>query len=138
MATNTTNTVLTDELLNAMVADIVSDLQSSMVGYHLRRSAEVEVMKCTSKGSDSKDVVTRLLAESPWFKQLCNAVYHRVQSYKTPPHRLAAPDHAKEPISYIRRAQVCLSERFSDLFQSAFGVLTLLVGHREQHPVCKN
>ena len=98
-----------------MVADIVSDLQSSMVGYHLRRSAEVEVMKCTAKGSDSKDVVVRLLAESPWFKQLCNAVYHRVQNYRTPPHRLAAPDHAKEPISYIRRAQVRLRERaYSD------------------------
>jgi len=116
MATST-YTGLTDEQLNAMVADIVSDLQSSMVGYHLRRSAEVEVMKCTSKGSDSKDVVIQLLAESPWFKQLCNAVYHHVQNYKMPPHRLAAPDHAKEPISYIRRAQVCLFKGSSNLFQ---------------------
>jgi len=125
MATNTTNTGLSDEMLNAMVADIVSDLQSSMVGYHLRRSAEVEVMKCTSKGSDSKDVVIRLLAESPWFKQLCNAIYHRVQSYKTPPHRLAAPDHAKEPISYIRRAQVCLSSKILRLVPSLESVLLL-------------
>jgi len=106
MATKTTNVGLTDELLNAMVTDIVAELQSSMIGYHLRKSAEVEVMKCTGKGSDSKDVVTHLLATSPWFKQLCNAVYHRVQNYRLPPHRLASPDHAKEPISYIRRAQV--------------------------------
>jgi len=115
MATKMTNSGLTDELLNAMVADIVADLQSSMTGFHLRKCAEVEVMKCTSKGSDSKDVVTRLLATSPWFKQLCNAVYHRVQSYQAPPHHLAAPDHAKEPVSYIRRAQVCLSHMWSIL-----------------------
>ena len=108
MATKMTNSGLTDDVLKAMVGDIVAELQSSMIGYHLRKCAEVEVMKCTSKGSDSKDVVTRLLATSPWFKQLCNAVYHRVQSYQTPPHRLASPDHAKEPISYIRRAQVYL------------------------------
>jgi len=108
MATKATNSGLTDELLNAMVADIVAELQSSMIGYHLRRSAEVEVMKCTNKGSDSKEVVTQLLATSPWFKQLCNAVYHRVQNYQAPAHRLAPPDHAKEPVSYIRRAQVCL------------------------------
>jgi len=107
MATKATNS-LTDEVLKAMVTDIVAELQSSMIGYHLRKCAEVEVMKCTSKGSDSKDVVTRLLATSPWFKQLCNAVYHRVESYQAPPHRLAGPDHAKEPVSYIRRAQVYL------------------------------
>jgi len=106
MAAKSTNTGLSDELLNAMVSDIVSELQSSMVGYHLRRSAEVEVMRCTGKGSNSKEVVTRLLAASPWFKQLCNAIYHRVRNYQAPPHRLSAPDHAKEPISYIRRAQV--------------------------------
>jgi len=100
------NSGLTDELLNVIVADIVADLQSSMIGYHLRKSAEVEVMKCTGKGSDSKEVVTRLLATSPWFKQLCNAIYHRVQNYQAPAHRLASADHAKEPISYIRRAQV--------------------------------
>jgi len=106
MATKTTNAGLTDELLNAMVADIVADLQSSMIGYHLHKSAEIEVMKSTSKASDSKDVVRRLLATSPWFKQLCNAVYHRVQTYQAPPHRLAGPDNGKEPVSYIRRAQV--------------------------------
>jgi len=106
MASKTTNNGLTDDLLNAMVADIVAELQSSMIGFHLRKCAEVEVMKSTGKGSDSKDAVTRLLATSPWFKQLCNAVYHHVQNYRAPSHRLAAPDHAKEPISYIRRAQV--------------------------------
>jgi len=111
MATKTTNggLTLTDEVLDAMVAEIVSELQSSMIGFHLRKCAEVEVMKCTGKGSDSKDVVIRLLATSPWFKQLCNAIYHRVQNFQAPPHRLAAPDHAKEPVSYIRRAQVCIS-----------------------------
>ena len=120
MATKTTSNGLTDELLNAMVADIVADLQSSMIGYHLRRSAEVEVMKCTSKGSDSKDVVTRLLASSPWFKQLCNAVYLHVQNYQAPPHRLAAPDHAKEPISYIRRAQVIVCHKCRPTYSHVF------------------
>jgi len=118
MTTKTTATAsltVTDEILNAMVTDIVSDLQSSMVGYHLRKSAEVEVMKCTAKGSDPKDVVTRFLAASPWFKQLCNAVYHYVLGYQAPSHRLAAPDHAKEPISYIRRAQVYILEILADM-----------------------
>lgn len=120
--TKMSNSGLTDEVLNAMVADIVADLQSSMIGYHLRKCAEVELMKCTTtvKGSDSKDVVTRLLASSPWFKQLSNAIYHRVQGYQAPPHRLSAPDHAKEPISYIRRAQVYLFSYLVNLVCSAF------------------
>ena len=41
-------------------------------------------------------------------KKLRNAVYRLMQTQPRPPHPLQPPDHAKEAISYIRKAQVCI------------------------------
>jgi hypothetical protein len=98
--------VLTEETLIAIVADIVSDLQSSMTGFHLRKLAEVEVMKSSTRLADVKSGVTQLLDGSVFDKRLRNVVYQHLQTYVPRSHPSAAPDHAKEPISYIRRAQV--------------------------------
>ena len=103
---STADVSLTDERLNSIVIDIVTDLQTSMLGFHLRKTAELEVTKSNVWLTDIKAGVAQTLTKSGWEKRLRNAVYQYLQTYNPKAHPMAAADHSKEPISYIRRAQV--------------------------------
>jgi len=101
------NGLLTEENLNSIVADIVIELETSMTGFNLCRSAQIEVMKSVTKLPEAKRGVVQLLTDSVWEQQLRNIVYLHLQTYIPRPHSFVPADHIKEPISYIRRAQVC-------------------------------
>ena len=100
------NWQLTEENLNSIVADIVNGLETSMAGFNLCKSAQMEVMKSVTKVPEAKRGIVQLLTDSVWEQQLRNIVDLHLQTYITKPHSFVPADHIKEPISYIRRAQV--------------------------------
>jgi predicted small metal-binding protein len=114
--------VLTEELLSTIVLDVVSELQATMAGFSLSKSAQAEVMKSVLKHSEPKHGVKQLLTDSLWEHQLRNIVYSRLQTYVVRAHSFVPADHVKEPVSYIRRAQVC--KKFD--FQSNSSIVTCL------------
>lgn len=111
--------VLTEELLSTIVIDVVNDLQTTMTGFSLSKSAQAEVMKSVLKHPEPKRGVIQLLTDSLWEHQLRNVIYSRLQAYFVRTHSFVPVDHIKEPVSYIRRAQVCTK---SDLQSSAVTV----------------
>jgi hypothetical protein len=102
---------LTEDLLSSIVTDVVCELQMSMAGFCLSKSAQAEVMKSVVKHPEPKRGVMQLLTDSLWEHQLRNIVYSRLQTYVPKPHCFVPADYIKEPVSYIRRAQVCDNNR---------------------------
>ena len=95
-----------EETLNSIVFDIVSELHVSMLGFNLYKSAQLEVMKHAAELIEPNQSVIEFLTDSAWEECLYNAVYLHLQTYSVKLHSFLSADHIKEPISYIRRAQV--------------------------------
>lgn len=102
---------LTDDLLDELVPEIVGGIQRSMLGFQVRKIAESEVSKSNVRLADVKRGVGQILAKSGLDKRIQNFVYQHLQTYCPRPLPTVPPDHAKEPISYIRRAQVNWEKR---------------------------
>ena len=65
-----------------------------------------EVTKSSLRLSDLRRGIIGELTKAGWEKRLRNSVYQCMQKFPPPPHPLAPAEHVKEPISYIRKAQV--------------------------------
>lgn len=111
MAVNMNGVVLNDEILDDLMQEIVDSIQRSMLGFHIRKIAEAEVAKSNVKLTDVRHWITQNLSKSGLDKRIQNAVYQYLQTYTPRPPRSVSPEYVKEPLSYIRRAQVNWEKR---------------------------
>ncbi|XP_055067211.2 TBC1 domain family member 19 [Misgurnus anguillicaudatus] len=104
--------------LSASIAQIVQRLK----GTHLHSQLEKQAKECLHrpevKLESLKDDVRRLLKESGWERKLQNAVYRELHILPPPGHPRAPPEHNKEPLAYMRKAQAAWEKRITKSLNS--------------------
>uniref|UniRef100_A0A8U7MHF6 TBC1 domain family member 19 n=1 Tax=Corvus moneduloides TaxID=1196302 RepID=A0A8U7MHF6_CORMO len=87
-----------DRGLSLTIARVVQRLQGSSLHSQLERQARVSLHKPEIKLESLKEDIKDFLKTSGWEKKLQNAV-------SFPCHPAAPPEHIKEPLAYMRKAQ---------------------------------
>ncbi|KAI0232517.1 TBC1 domain family member 19 [Lamellibrachia satsuma] len=100
-----------DETIGRLVSKIVDEVQDSMLNFELQKAAQEEVRRSNVRVYGIKDAVITGLRSSGWDMRLRNEVYKKLQTQTPIPHPLATPEQVKEPISYIRKAQMNWEKR---------------------------
>uniref|UniRef100_A0A8B9QL04 TBC1 domain family member 19 n=1 Tax=Apteryx owenii TaxID=8824 RepID=A0A8B9QL04_APTOW len=97
--------------LSLTIARIVQRLQGSSLHSQLERQARVSLHKPEIKLESLKEDIKDFLKTSGWEKKLQNAVYSELNVFPSPCHPAAPPEHMKEPLAYMRKAQRPISEQ---------------------------
>uniref|UniRef100_A0A3B4WLA6 TBC1 domain family, member 19 n=1 Tax=Seriola lalandi dorsalis TaxID=1841481 RepID=A0A3B4WLA6_SERLL len=97
--------------LSLTIAQIVQRLKGS----HLHSQIESQAKECLHqpeiKLESLKEDVRSFLKTSGWEKKLQNAVYRELHVQLPPGHPAAPPEHLKEPLAYMRKAQANWEKR---------------------------
>ncbi|XP_037991818.1 TBC1 domain family member 19 isoform X2 [Motacilla alba alba] len=94
-----------DRGLSLTIARVVQRLQGSSLHSQLERQARVSLHKPEIKLESLKEDIKDFLKTSGWEKKLQNAVYSELNMFPSPCHPAAPPEHIKEPLAYMRKAQ---------------------------------
>ncbi|NWH23180.1 TBC19 protein, partial [Grus americana] len=94
-----------DSGLSLTIARIVQRLKGSSLHSQLERQARVSLHKPEIKLESLKEDIKDFLKTSGWEKKLQNAVYSELNVFPSPCHPAAPPEHMKEPLAYMRKAQ---------------------------------
>ncbi|XP_041909535.1 TBC1 domain family member 19 isoform X2 [Corvus hawaiiensis] len=94
-----------DRGLSLTIARVVQRLQGSSLHSQLERQARVSLHKPEIKLESLKEDIKDFLKTSGWEKKLQNAVYSELNMFPFPCHPAAPPEHIKEPLAYMRKAQ---------------------------------
>ncbi|XP_077357618.1 TBC1 domain family member 19 isoform X2 [Festucalex cinctus] len=94
----------------------VSQLVRRLRGSHLHAEMEREARECLHQPEirldTLKDDVRKFLRTSGWERKLQNAVHRELHVGRLPPSLLVAPpEHLKEPLAYMRKAQASWERR---------------------------
>ncbi|XP_065453081.1 TBC1 domain family member 19 isoform X3 [Chrysemys picta bellii] len=94
-----------DTGLSLAIAQIVQRLKGSSLHSQLERQARGSLHKPEIKLESLKEDIKDFLKTSGWEKRLQNAVYSELNVFPSPCHPAAPPEHMKEPLVYMRKAQ---------------------------------
>uniref|UniRef100_A0A663LWU5 TBC1 domain family member 19 n=1 Tax=Athene cunicularia TaxID=194338 RepID=A0A663LWU5_ATHCN len=94
-----------DSGLSLTIARIVQRLKGSSLHSQLERQARVSLHKPEIRLESLKEDIKDFLKTSGWEKKLQNAVYSELNVFPSPCHPAAPPEHMKEPLAYMRKAQ---------------------------------
>ncbi|CAH1777501.1 unnamed protein product [Owenia fusiformis] len=94
-----------------LISKTVDQLKQSHLHTQLQKAAEVEVGRAAIRVSDVKTEVVKGLINSGWERKLRNMVYQHMQKESPTKHHLAPAEHNKEPLTYLRKAQVNWEKR---------------------------
>ncbi|XP_039398348.1 TBC1 domain family member 19 isoform X2 [Mauremys reevesii] len=94
-----------DTGLSLAIAQIVQRLKGSSLHSQLERQARGSLHKPEIKLESLKEDIKEFLKTSGWEKRLQNAVYSELNVFPSPCHPAAPPEHMKEPLVYMRKAQ---------------------------------
>ncbi|XP_067418652.1 TBC1 domain family member 19 isoform X3 [Emydura macquarii macquarii] len=94
-----------DTGLSLTIAQIVQRLKGSSLHSQLERQARISLHKPEIKLESLKEDIKEFLKTSGWEKKLQNAVYSELNVFPSPCHPAAPPEHMKEPLVYMRKAQ---------------------------------
>uniref|UniRef100_A0A8C3AET4 TBC1 domain family, member 19 n=1 Tax=Cyclopterus lumpus TaxID=8103 RepID=A0A8C3AET4_CYCLU len=97
------------DALSPTVAHIVRRLRGSHLHSQIERRAKDCLHQPEIKLDSLKEDVRSFLKTSGWERQLQNAVYRELQL--PPSHPAAPPEHLKEPLAYMRKAQASWEKR---------------------------
>ncbi|XP_074759899.1 TBC1 domain family member 19 isoform X3 [Athene noctua] len=100
-----------DSGLSLTIARIVQRLKGSSLHSQLERQARVSLHKPEIRLESLKEDIKDFLRTSGWEKKLQNAVYSELNVFPSPCHPAAPPEHMKEPLAYMRKAQRPVSEQ---------------------------
>lgn len=90
---------------------LIEDLKSSKIYTELQNAAQLEITKPGVRLSELKKGVQTGLASSGWDKRLRNAVFKYLQTGPKIQYPVTLPEHAKEPLLYLRKAQQAWEKR---------------------------
>ncbi|XP_071951455.1 TBC1 domain family member 19-like [Antedon mediterranea] len=93
------------------VAYIVQELNQASLNTQLKKSAQAHVLNPEVDLANLKDEVRRAFRESGQEKLLKNAVYKQLSQFPPTENPDAPLEHIKEPLAYIRRAQLNWEKR---------------------------
>ncbi|NXI36805.1 TBC19 protein, partial [Galbula dea] len=94
-----------DNGLSLTIARIVQRLKGSSLHSQLERQARVSLHRPEIKLESLKEDIKDFLKTSGWEKKLQNAVYSELNVFPSPCYPAAPPEHMKEPLAYMRKAQ---------------------------------
>ncbi|XP_063042692.1 TBC1 domain family member 19 isoform X2 [Engraulis encrasicolus] len=96
--------------LSFTIAQMVQRLKGTHLHSQLERQAKDCLHRPDIKLDSLKDDVRNFLKVSGWEKKLQNAVYRELHM-PAPGHPAAPPEHTKEPLAYMRKAQASWEKR---------------------------
>ncbi|XP_061921240.1 TBC1 domain family member 19 isoform X2 [Entelurus aequoreus] len=100
---------------DAEVSVMISLLVQRLKGSHLHSEIEQRAKECLHQPEIKleclKEDVRHFLKSSGWEKKLQNAVYRELHIQLPPSHPAAPAEHLKEPLAYMRKAQVSWERR---------------------------
>ncbi|XP_028599431.2 TBC1 domain family member 19 isoform X2 [Podarcis muralis] len=91
--------------LSLTIAQIVQRLKGSGLHAQLERQARLSLHNPEIKLESLKEDIKEFLKTSGWEKKLQNAVYSELSVFPLPCHPSAPPEHTKESLAYMRKAQ---------------------------------
>nr|XP_031292150.1 TBC1 domain family member 19 isoform X4 [Camelus dromedarius] len=91
--------------LSLIIAQIVQKLKGSNLYAQLERQAWASLQRPEIKLESLKEDIKEFFKISGWEKKLQNAVYSELSVFPLPSHPAAPPEHLKEPLVYMRKAQ---------------------------------
>ncbi|XP_021082063.1 TBC1 domain family member 19 isoform X2 [Mesocricetus auratus] len=91
--------------LSLIIAQIVQKLKGSNLYAQLERQAWACLQRPEIRLESLKEDIKEFFKASGWEKKLQNAVYSELNVYPLPSHPSAPPEHLKEPLVYMRKAQ---------------------------------
>nr|XP_044986077.1 TBC1 domain family member 19 isoform X2 [Jaculus jaculus] len=91
--------------LSLIIAQIVQKLKGSNLYTQLERQAWACLQRPEIRLESLKEDIKEFFKISGWEKKLQNAVYSELNVYPLPSHPAASPEHLKEPLVYMRKAQ---------------------------------
>ncbi|XP_069781111.1 TBC1 domain family member 19 isoform X8 [Narcine bancroftii] len=97
--------------LSVTIARIVQRLRGSPLHSELEQEARTSLHKSEVRIESLKEDLKEFLRKSGWEKKLQNAVYRELNVLPELGHPSAPPEHTKEGLMYIRRAQVNWEKR---------------------------
>ncbi|XP_057403450.1 TBC1 domain family member 19 isoform X3 [Balaenoptera acutorostrata] len=97
--------------LALIIAQIVQKLKGSNLYTQLERQAWASLQRPEIKLESLKEDIKEFFKISGWEKKLQNAVYSELSVFPLPSHPAAPPEHLKEPLVYMRKAQVLINLR---------------------------
>ncbi|XP_036967614.1 TBC1 domain family member 19 [Acanthopagrus latus] len=97
--------------LSLTIAQIVQRLKGSHLHSQIERQAKECLHQPEIKLESLKEDVRSFLKTSGWERKLQNAVYRELHVQLPPSHPAAPPEHLKEPLAYMRKAQASWEKR---------------------------
>ncbi|XP_029421404.1 TBC1 domain family member 19 isoform X3 [Nannospalax galili] len=97
--------------LSLTIAQIVQKLKGSNLYAQLERQAWACLQRPEIRLESLKEDIKEFFKISGWEKKLQNAVYSELNVYPLPNHPAVPPEHLKEPLVYMRKAQVLINLR---------------------------
>ncbi|XP_075857271.1 TBC1 domain family member 19 isoform X2 [Microcebus murinus] len=91
--------------ISLIIAQIVQKLKGSNLYAQLERQAWASLQRPEIKLESLKEDIKEFFKISGWEKKLQNAVYSELSVFPLPSHPAAPPEHLKEPLVYMRKAQ---------------------------------
>ncbi|KAM5283291.1 TBC1 domain family member 19 isoform 2-T2 [Hipposideros larvatus] len=91
--------------LSLVIAQIVQKLKGTNLYAQLERQAWASLQRPEIKLESLKEDIKEFFKTSGWEKKLQNAVYSELSVFPLPSHPAAPPEHLKEPLVYMRKAQ---------------------------------
>ncbi|KAM3831641.1 TBC1 domain family member 19 [Vipera latastei] len=100
-----------DDGLSLTIAQIVERLKGSGLHAQLERQARLSLHNPEIKLQSLKEDIKEFLKTSGWEKKLHNAVYREISMFPLPCSPSVPPEHIKEPLAYMRKAQANWEKR---------------------------
>ncbi|XP_008285646.1 TBC1 domain family member 19 [Stegastes partitus] len=97
--------------LSLTIAHIVQRLKGSHLHSQIERQAKECLHQPEIKLESLREDVRSFLKTSGWERKLQNAVYRELHIQLPPSHPTAPPEHLKEPLAYMRKAQASWEKR---------------------------
>lgn len=97
--------------LSLTIAQIVQRLKGSHLHSQIERQAKECLHQPDIKLGSLKEDVRNFLKTSGWERRLQNAVYRELHVQLPPSHPTPPPEHLKEPLAYMRKAQASWEKR---------------------------
>ncbi|XP_008117035.1 TBC1 domain family member 19 isoform X2 [Anolis carolinensis] len=91
--------------LSLAIAQVVQRLKRSGLHAQLEKQARLCLHNPEIKLESLKEDIKEFLKTSGWEKKLQNAVYNELSVFPLPCHPSAPPEHIKESLAYMRKAQ---------------------------------
>ncbi|XP_066488251.1 TBC1 domain family member 19 [Tiliqua scincoides] len=91
--------------LSLTIAQVVQRLKGSALHSQLEQQARLSLHRPDIKLESLKEDIKEFLKTSGWEKKLQNAVYSELSVFPSPCHPSVPPEHIKESLAYMRKAQ---------------------------------